>query len=66
MLWDVVLMHIDVITISIEARVEYQRCIHERTRIHEAASLTKLHLLNIEHEASVEDMEGGGTLSTKQ
>ena len=66
LLRDVVLMHIDVIAIGVEARVEHQRCVHERTRIHKAASLTNLHLFNIENEASIEDVESRCTFTTEQ
>ena len=59
-------MHVDVIAVGVKARVEYQWCVHERTRIHEAASLTNLHLFHIEDETSIEDVESCGALATEQ
>jgi len=59
-------MDVDIITVGIEIRVENERCIHKRTRVDQATSLTNLHFLYIKDEASVEDVESDGTLTTEQ
>ena len=59
-------MNVDVITISIKAVVEYQRRIHETARVYEATTLAELHLLDVKHEAAVEDVERSSTLAAKK
>ena len=59
-------MHIDVVAISVEALIEHQRSIHERAWIHEATSLTNLHLLNVKYEASIENVESHCALASKK
>jgi hypothetical protein len=58
-------MDVDVITISIQAVVEYQRQIHETTRVDQAASFANSHFLNVKHEHSVEDLESDSALATE-
>ena len=66
MLGDIVLVDVDIVAVCVEGRVEDERRIHEGTRIHQAASLTNLHLLDIKDKASIEDVEGHCTLTTEE
>ena len=59
-------MNVNVIAIGIETVIEDQWCVHKRTRIHQAASLTNLHLFNIEYEAAVENVESHSTFPTEE
>lgn len=59
-------MNVNVIAIGIETVIEDQWRVHKRTRIHQAASLTNLHLLNIEYEAAVENVESHSTFPTEE
>ena len=58
-------MHVDVVTIGVETVVEDKWRVHERTRIHETASLVDLHALHVKDEDSVEDLEGQSTLASE-
>ena len=66
LLRDVVLVDVNVVSVGVQVMVEDQRSVHEAARIDKAATLAHLHFLDIEYEAPVEDMEGGGTLPTEQ
>lgn len=66
LLWDVVLVDVNVVAIGVEAVVEDQRSVHEAAGVDKATTLAKLHFLNVEHEAAVEDVEGSCALSTEQ
>jgi hypothetical protein len=48
----------DVVTVRIETSIEDQWRVHEGTGVDETASLLDLHLLNIEHKATIENLEG--------
>jgi hypothetical protein len=65
LLGDRVLMDVDIVTISVQAVVEHKRSVHERARIDKTTSLMNYHLLNVEYEATVEDLESDGTLSSE-
>jgi len=62
---DVILVHIDVVAVGVQAPVEYERCVHERAGVDEGASLLDLHTLYIEYEAAVEDLEGECRFATE-
>lgn len=51
-------MNEDVITVCIETSVEDQWRVHKGAGVYKTASLFDLHLFNIEHKASIEDLEG--------
>ena len=51
-------MHEDVIAVGVQAPVENEGRVHKRTWIDQTASFPQLHLLDVKHEASVEDLEG--------
>ena len=59
-------MHVDVVSIGVKVGVEDQGRVHERTGVDQAAPLTNLHLLHIEDEAPVEDVEGRRALATEE
>lgn len=58
-------MHINIVAIRVETPIEYKRSVHERTWINEGATLPNLHLLNVKHEAPIEDLERQGRFTTK-
>jgi len=58
-------MNVRIVTISIETSVENQRGVHERARVHKTATLTNLHLFNIEDKASIENLESNCTFTSK-
>ena len=66
LLGDAVLVHVDVIAVGIEAAVEDERRVHEAARINQTASLTNLHLLHIEDEAAIEDVESKCTFPSEE
>ena len=51
-------MDIDVIAISIDAAVEDERRVHEAAWVNQLALFSDLHFLDVEYEASVEDLLG--------
>lgn len=65
MFWNVVLVHIDVITVGIQTPVEYEWRVHERAGVDKGTTLFDLHTLYVEYEAAVEDLEGQSRLSTE-
>lgn len=50
-------MNVDIVAISIQASVKYQRSIHEWAGVDKTTSLTNLHFFNIKHKASIKDLE---------
>ena len=66
LLWNVVLVDINVVSIGIQVVIEYQWSVHEGTRIDKTTSFLDLHLLHIEHKTPIEDMESHCTLATEQ
>ena len=66
MLRDVVLVHVDVISVGIEVVVEHERGVHETARVHKASPFAKFHLLDIEDKASVENVERCGALASEK
>ena len=59
-------MHVDVVSVGVEVRVEDEGRVHERAGVHQTAPLTNLHFLNIEDEAPVEDVESRRAFATKE
>lgn len=45
--------------------IEYERCIHERAWVDQASSFLDDHAFEIEDENSIKDLEGEGTLTSK-
>ena len=66
LLWNVVLVDVNVVTVSVQVGVEHKWSVHEGAWIDETASLTNLHLFDIEDEASVENVECCCGLSTEK
>ena len=66
MLRYVVLVHINVIAVGLHVAVEDKRRVHKGARVNKTSSLLDLHLLDIEYEAAVEDMESNSALPTKK
>jgi hypothetical protein len=62
---DIVAMHVNVITVSIQTSIEDERGIHERTWVNKTSMFAHAHLLNVKHIAPVEDLEHDGALSTE-
>ena len=60
-----VLVNVDIITKCIHVSTKYQWSIHEWTWINKLSLFLNLHFLDVEYEASIEDLLGNGTLSTK-
>jgi hypothetical protein len=56
---------VDVISESVQVSSEHQRGVHERTGINELAFVRDCHFLDIEYEASIEDLLSQGTLSSE-
>ena len=58
-------MDVNIITESIHVSTEYQWRIHEGAWIHKLSLFLNLHLLDIEYEASIEDLLSNGTLASE-
>ncbi len=59
-------MDVNIISIGVQTVVKYQWGIHEAAWVYKTSPFTNLHLLHIEHEAAVEDMESGRALATEE
>lgn len=58
-------MDIRIVSISVKTSVENQGSVHERARVDKTATLTNLHLFNIEDEATIENLESHCTFASK-
>ena len=58
-------MDVNVVSKGIQIAAENKRSIHERAWVHQLALFTDLHLLHIEDEAAIKDLEGERALSAK-
>ena len=65
MLRNVVLVNVDVIAERVQVTAKNKRRVHEAARVHKFAFLADLHLLHVEHEASVENLERDRTLTAE-
>ena len=59
-------MHVDVIAVSVQVVVEHEWRVHERAGVNKTSPLLDFHLLDVEYEAAVEDMESHCALPTKK
>ena len=66
MLRDVVAVHIDIITVSVEVVVEDERRVHKRTGVNKTSPFLDFHLFNVEDKTSVEDLESDRALPAEQ
>ena len=62
---DAVLVDENVVSEGVEIASEYQWRVHERARVYQFAFLADLHLLDVEYEAAVEDLESERALATE-
>ncbi len=60
-----ILVNIDIISISIQGMVENQRCVHKRARVHHGAAFFDHHALKVEDKDSIEDLERKSALSSE-
>ena len=51
-------MNIDIVTEGVHVSTEHQGGIHERTWVYKFALFPNFHLLDVEYEASIENLEG--------
>jgi len=58
-------MDVDIISESVEMPTEYEWGIHEWTWINEFTFLFDFHVLDVEYEASIENLLSEGTLSSE-
>ena len=65
LLSNLVLVNVNVITKSIEVTSKHQGCIHKRAWIDKLTFLFDFHLLEIEYETSIEDLESQSALATE-
>ena len=63
---DVVLVHIDIVSVCVKMVVEDKRRIHEGARINKTSSLFDFHFLNVEDKTSVEYLERNCALATEE
>lgn len=66
MLRDVVAVHIDIVSVSVEIVVKDKGRVHKRTRVNKTSSFLDFHLFNVEDKTSVEYLESDRALSSKQ
>jgi hypothetical protein len=60
-----ILVDVDIISVSIQGMVEYQRCIHKRARVHHGATFFDHHAFKVKDEDSIKDLERKCALSSK-
>jgi len=65
LLSDVIFVDVDVISKSIKVSAEHQWGVHERARVNKLSFLSDRHFLDVEYEASIEDLLSKGTLSSE-
>lgn len=58
-------MDVDVVSKRIQIAAENERGVHKRAWVHQFSLLTDLHLLYVEDEAAIEDLEGERALSAE-
>ena len=59
-------MHVDVIAVGVQVVVEHERRVHEGAGVNKTTPLLDFHLLDVEYETAVEDMESNSALPTKK
>ena len=58
-------MDVDIISKSVKVSTEHQWGVHERAGVDKLAFLSDRHFLDVEYEASIEDLLSKGTLSSE-
>lgn len=65
LLRDVIFVNENIITEGVQVASEHKRSIHKRAWVNQLAFLTNFHLLDVEYETAVEDLEGESALATE-
>ena len=65
LLRDMILVDIDIVSVSIQGMIEYQRCVHKGARIDHGAALFDNHAFKVKDKDSIEDLERKSTLSSE-
>ena len=65
MLGNVIVVNVDVIAERVQVTAKNKRRVHETARVHKLAFFADLHLLHVEHEATVENLERDRTLTAE-
>ena len=65
LLSNLVLVDVNIISKSIKVATEHQGSVHERAWVYKLSFFSDLHLFDVEYEASIEDQESEGTLTSK-
>jgi hypothetical protein len=65
LLSNVIFVDIDIISKSVQVSAKHQGGVHERTRIDEFAFVRDSHFLDVEYEASIEDLLSNSALSSE-
>ena len=58
-------MDIDIVSVSIQGMIEYQRCVHKGARIDHGAAFFDNHAFKVKDKDSIEDLERKSTLSSE-
>jgi len=64
-LLNIVAVHVDVVSISIQASVKDEGSVHERARVDKTSMFAHAHLLHVEDIASIENLEHDGAFSAE-